>query len=142
MADLIRFNRFNRMLDEFFPEFNDNALAQRRVPAAGSWAPRIDVHEDAKQIKVHAELPGIPKEKVNIDVNNNILTISGENEQKKDVNERGVRVKERCWGRFERSIGLPNTVDFGKVDAKMENGVLEVTLPKTAEAQPKRITVN
>ena len=139
----------NRLFEDFLcPEGGERCLerclargTQQGGPADVFWVPRIDVREDDKQIIVQVELPGIPKDKINIETINNVLCIFGETEERREVNKRGLRVQERRSGRFERRIGLPSSVDYNKVDAKLENGVLNIALPKTAEAQGRRIAV-
>ncbi|KAG5461351.1 MAG: HSP20-like chaperone, partial [Olpidium bornovanus] len=115
----------------------------RRGNFSAAWVPRVDAIEDDKTIRVECELPGVPKDRVNVEVNgsSNVLIISGETENRRDADNRGVRIQERRYGRFERRIGLPNSADAGKVDARMELGVLYVTIPKTAEAQLRRIHI-
>jgi len=95
-----------------------------------NWKPICDVKETDKAILVHTELPGIPKECINVDVQNGMLTISGERcYEKKDENERYHRV-ERSYGKFSRSMALPEGVDNSKIVANYNNGVLELEIPK------------
>ncbi|KAG5460400.1 MAG: HSP20-like chaperone, partial [Olpidium bornovanus] len=168
-----------------FPEGGERSLGRFAATTTGTWTPRVDVTEHEDVIKVCAELPGIPKSKVNVDVDvlalcryfsfffgllprpllpaptrpaaslpaltrapinlysrkNNVLSISGENEETKDVDERGVRIRERRYGRFERYLALPSTVDCSKVQAKMDNGILDITIVKNDNTQPKRIPI-
>ena len=98
-----------------------------------AWAPMVDVKETADEITVHAELPGLNPEDVNVTVQNGVLTISGE---KHDQREEGkadanYHMLERRYGRFERSFTLPSTVVSDDVKAHFQNGVLSITLPKT-----------
>jgi HSP20 family protein len=103
----------------------------------------VDVKETTDGITVRAELPGLNPEDVNVSVQDGVLTISGE---KKDEREEGKAdtnyyLVERRYGRFERRFSLPSTVSANDVQANFLNGVLNVTLPKTEEAKPRRIEV-
>ncbi|TFK56713.1 HSP20-like chaperone [Heliocybe sulcata] len=105
----------------------------------------MDLHEDIKQNAVTAtfELPGMRKEDVNIDFNNGRLTVSGETKQSTERDESGYAVRERRYGRFSRTLQLPNGVKPEEVKASMENGVLTVTFPRaSAEQTPRRIAVS
>jgi HSP20 family protein len=107
-----------------------------------SWSPRVDIHETDKEIIIDAELPGISKEDIKVELKNNTLTLSGERKQeKKSETGNSFRI-ERHYGKFERSFGLPETVLGDKVNAKFKDGILTLTLPKTEKAIPKEITVN
>jgi len=107
-----------------------------------SWSPRVDIHETEKEIIIDAELPGIAKEDIKVELKNGILTISGERKQEKKTEKGNSYRIERHYGKFERSFGLPETVADDKVNAKFKDGILSLTLPKTEKAIPKEITVN
>ena len=108
---------------------------------AGSWAPAIDATDEGGKILLKADLPGLKKEDVKLEIRDNQLYLSGErkteNEEKKDNFYR----RERTYGRFQRSFTLPASVDRTKVDARFKDGVLEIDLPKREETQPKMIEV-
>lgn len=104
----------------------------------------VDVREDGDTLVVEAELPGFTKEQVDITLENSVLTISAErNVEPKPANAQGgdYLLKERRYTRFQRSFTLPPTIDEGSVNAKLDNGVLTVTLAKRQEAKPRKITV-
>ena len=107
----------------------------------GHWLPVVDIRETADAIVVHAELPGIDKKDVKVDVKDGVLTISGERKYEKDVKDENVHRIERSYGSFSRSFSLPTHVDINKVEARLEDGVLKVRLPKTETARPKSIDV-
>jgi len=148
------FHDFDRLFDEAFSARagngananNTNAQNQvGHVNTARSMRPRMDVHEDAEKNIVSAifELPGLKKEDVSIDVHNNLLTISGESKIADDRDENGYAVRERRFGKFSRSIPLPQGVKAEEVIASLENGVLTVQFPKsTPEQAPKKISIN
>ncbi len=107
----------------------------------GEWAPSVDIRETDDALIVEAELPGIEKKDVQIEVRDGVLSISGERRYERDVKEENVHRIERAYGRFARSFVLPTNVDADKIKAKMKNGVLEVRLPKVESAKPKAITI-
>jgi len=99
-------------------------------PATSLWRPLIDVKEGDKEITVHAEVPGLNKEDIHVEVKNNVLTVSGERKwEKKEENEKVHRV-ERSYGKFSRSLALPEGVDEKSIKAAFNNGVLELSIPK------------
>ena len=108
----------------------------------GQWVPTVDIRETDGALLVQAELPGIDKKDIHVEVRDGVLTISGERRYEKDVKEENVHRVERAYGRFSRSFVLPAHVDADKVDARMKNGVLEVRLPKEESAKPKAITIH
>jgi len=109
--------------------------------AVTEWSPAVDVYEDVEALRIHAELPGLKKEDVKINVHEGVLTLRGErkfeNEEKKDSYYR----LERSYGSFLRSFSLPTSVDAEKIHATMKDGVLELRIPKKPEAKPKEIKV-
>jgi len=107
----------------------------------GTWMPAVDIRETDDALLVYAELPGIDKKDIHVDVHDGVLTISGERKYEKDVKEENVHRTERAYGRFSRSFSLPRTVDADKVDARLKDGVLEIRLPKTESAKPKAIEI-
>jgi HSP20 family protein len=106
-----------------------------------SWTPAIDVVETDHAIVLKAELAGMDPKDINIEVQDNVLTVSGERRFEEEVKEDKFYRIERRYGSFSRSLALPPTADEGKVEAKYENGVLKVTVPKAEIAKPKKITV-
>ncbi|KAI0328837.1 HSP20-like chaperone [Cubamyces sp. BRFM 1775] len=143
------FTEFDRLFDEAFDRRTGNNQLQRQSDHANSaprvLRPRIDVHEDKDKNIVTAtfELPGINKQDVNIDVRNNVLTVSGESKFASDRDEKGYVVRERRFGRFSRSLSLPEGTKPEDIKASMDNGLLTVTFPRVAAEQlPQRITIS
>jgi HSP20 family protein len=127
-----------REIDRIFDRFFDPA-----GPMTGPWVPVVDVRETADAIEVVAELPGLRPEDVEVSIENNVLSMSGEKKQEVTEGSPGAEyhlVERRC-GRFERSFTLPRTVDAEKIGARFENGLLTVTLPKAEAAKPRRVEV-
>lgn len=105
----------------------------------------MDLHEDAEKNVVTAtfELPGLKKEDTSIDVHNGRLTVSAESKLSSEHNENGYAVRERRFGKFSRTLQLPQGLKEEEIKASMENGVLTVTFPKsTPELAPKKITIS
>jgi HSP20 family protein len=108
----------------------------------GVWAPAVDVLEKQDSIIVKADLPGLTKEDISVSIENNILTISGEKKLEQEQKDGDVVRSERYYGSFNRAFTLPSTVDPNKVNAKFENGVLELALTKKEEAKPRQIRID
>jgi HSP20 family protein len=106
-----------------------------------SWTPAVDVVETDDAIVLKAELAGMDPADINIEVQDNVLTVSGERRFQEEVKEDKYYRIERRYGSFSRSLALPPTADETKVEAKYDNGLLEITVPKAEIAKPKKITV-
>lgn len=121
----------------------DRLFGRRDAGVTTAWYPVVDVHETADELVLHAELPGMAPEDVDVSVENGVLTISGEKKQEfaQGEEEADYHLVERRYGRFERRFSLPRTVDAEKVDAEFSNGVLTVSLPKSEKAKPRKIEI-
>ncbi len=109
----------------------------------GRFVPELNVYETAKMFEVTVELPGMNKKDFDISINDNILTISGERRSYRDgENGRRYHRVESRFGRFSRSLPLPNVVDVDKINATYENGVLIITLPKLKEKAGRQIEIS
>jgi HSP20 family protein len=105
------------------------------------WRPLVDVKETDNQIFIHAEVPGVKKENLKIELKDNVLTISGERKQeKKEQNEKYQRI-ERSYGNFLRSFAVPPGLKEDQIKANFADGVLEIKFPKAKEEQPKKIAI-
>ena len=105
------------------------------------WSPTCDIYETENEIVVKAELPEVKQEDVKVLIENNVLTIRGERKFSDETGKENYHRLERSYGEFSRSFTLPSTVDTERVGAELKNGVLTLTLPKKAEAQPRQIKV-
>jgi HSP20 family protein len=140
-------DRIRREIDEMFDP------AARRFFSQDPWgyglfdrevSPAMDMVENEDGFLVSVDLPGVEKKDLEISVADNVLTVKGEKKaasEKKDENSRFYR-KESWEGSFQRTISLPQGVDAAKIDAKMHDGVLQISLPKREEAKPKQIAVS
>lgn len=108
----------------------------------GSWQPALDIRESKDAITVHADLPGVRKEDVDVTVREGILEIRGERKHENQTKEDGLVRTERVHGQFYRAVQLPAAVDRSAIKATYKNGVLELTLPKSEEAKPKQIKID
>ncbi len=107
------------------------------------WVPSIDVHEDTKGIYVKAEIPGMDEKHIDVNIDNNYLTIKGEKtEEWREGNDKRSLVTERRFGSFQRTIRLPEGINTDKVKADFKNGVLTIDIPKNKEEEPKKIKIN
>lgn len=107
-----------------------------------TWVPAVNVEETPEELLLTAELPGLRREDVELEIENNVLTIRGRKEEtREEKGERRYHVWERRAGSFQRSFSLPRTVDGDKIAATFENGVLHVRMPKAPEAKGKKIEI-
>ena len=108
----------------------------------GAWRPPVDIVDTTEAILIYAEIPGVDKDEVDIEVKDNVLTIKGERESEKKEEKEGFKRVEREWGSFYRRFSLPDTADAEKISAKSKHGVLEITIPKQEKVQPRKISVD
>ena len=108
---------------------------------SGAWLPQVDIHEEATQFLLHADVPGVDPKAVEITSDQGVLTVRGHREDPRQEARAGYRRIERTTGEFQRRFSLPESADVQNIKAKVANGVLEVTIPKLAQVQPHRIAV-
>lgn len=133
---------FSRDIDRVFEEFLDWSRGNGMPVASETAFYPVDIRERNGQILVEAEMPGFNKDEIEVTLNKDVLTICAEHKEEKKEEEKGkVYQQERQYRRIERSFTLPASVDEGKVDASLKNGVLHLTLEKTKAAQTKKIAV-
>jgi HSP20 family protein len=109
--------------------------------ARGSWFPPVDIAEETDRILVTAELPGFTHDQIKVEVEGNVLTISGERKLDHETSGRNYSRMERSYGHFVRSFTLPAVVDRNRIQAKFENGLLTLELPKSEESKPRQIPI-
>ena len=126
--------RMRRMLDQTF-----GGLGWPSPQEGGGWSPFVDIEEADDAYVVEAELPGVKRDDVNIELVGNELTINGEIKERQRKGP--LRRHERRTGRFEYRVRLPDQVDSEKIDAKLDNGVLAVKVPKAERAQRRKIEI-
>jgi len=129
-------NRLNSIFNEFArPEEPTETLA------AGNFVPSCDVYEDAQQLVLKLEVPGIPQQNLNINVEGRTLTVKGERKFEGEEKEENFHRIERRFGSFVRSFTLPSSVDPDQISATCQDGVLSISLAKKPEAKPRQIAV-
>jgi HSP20 family protein len=130
------FGQLQQQMNSLFEDFLG-------TPSAGLWRgggflPQLDVSETDKEVRVIAELPGLDEKDVEVNVTNNMLTITGEKKVETEEEEGDYRHIERSYGYFDRAVALPEGVDVDNAKAKFKKGVLRITVPKKPEAQRPR----
>jgi len=106
-----------------------------------TWAPAVDVFEQKDRFVVRADVPGVDPADIEVSMDNGVLGITGERHAEDHSNIDGVSRFERVSGRFQRRFTLPDTADADAIKAKSANGILEISIPKLAVVQPRRITI-
>lgn len=135
------FETLMRFQDDLSRSTNPRAQQPREHVSSRVWSPAVDVYEDADAIVIKADLPGMKQEEIDIEMNNEILSIKGErkfeDEQRRD---KYVRV-ERQYGVFQRSFTIGIPIEADKIKATYKNGILELTLPKAEATKPRKVQV-
>lgn len=135
----------NRAFEGFWRSFEAPLMRTGFTPTMGGGEiqPRVEVAETDKEIEVTAELPGMDEKDIEVSVTRDALTIKGEKRSEREEKRRDYHLTERSYGAIQRTIPLPADVDTDKVNASFKNGVLKVSIPKTAQlkAETKRIAV-
>jgi HSP20 family protein len=127
----------NRLFGTFFdgPEGPGNGVTARR------WIPAMDLVEDDGHYVLRADLPGLSQQDVRIELEGDVLTISGERASQQEERKEGYHRVERASGRFARSLTLPEGIDPESIEADFDKGVLEVRIPKPQERKPHRVAI-
>ena len=128
------------MIDRWFDDIFDKDIME--FPSFDEKYPKIDMKETEKEIIINAEIPGVDKKDINVDLNENILTISFERKQEKDEKEEGWRIVERSYGKFTRSVTLPCGVKVDGAKASYKDGVLKIVLPKEKDSKTNKIKID
>jgi HSP20 family protein len=130
-------DEMNKMFDNFFGMTRAADKTDREI----YWTPRVNIEEADDQFEVTAELPGLTKQDVKIEVKDHVLTFTGEKKTEKKQRDRNVHLYERAYGKFCRTFTLPDNVDVDNIGAEFKDGILHIGIPKTEEAKPKQIEV-
>jgi HSP20 family protein len=107
-----------------------------------AWKPLVDIFDKEDAIIIHAELAGVKKEDVSIEVKDNVLTLKGERIETREINEDKFYRKERTFGSFHRAFTLPTAINPEKIKATFKDGILEIEIPKPEEQKPKQIKID
>ena len=115
---------------------------QGRASAESGWTPAVNVEETKEELLLSAELPGMNIENVEIEVENNVLTLRGEKKEvKEEGDDRRYHLWERSYGSFQRGFTLPRTVNTDQISARFEDGILTIQMPKAPEAKSRKIDI-
>jgi HSP20 family protein len=136
MALVVKPEPFSREVDRLFDAFFGQGERQSR-----RWVPPMDLVEADDHFVLKADLPGLGEKDVKIEVQDGTLTISGERKAEHEQSERGWYRIERSFGGFSRSLTLPERVEAGGIEARFDNGVLEIRIPKPEERKPQRVEI-
>jgi HSP20 family protein len=144
---LVRWDPFRDVmsLQERMNELFERTMRRRADEEEGlaprAWSPAVDIYETDEKMVIKAELPGLKKEDIDIEVRDNTLTLKGERKFEKEIKQENYHRVERAYGSFQRSFTLPGTVKQEAIEATFKDGILEVSLPKAEEAKPKQIRI-
>ena len=130
-------NRLGSLFGGTFPRFGNGNGGLKLA----DWSPRVDITEDDKEYLVKTDLPEMKKEEIKVNVEEGVLSVSGERKAEKEEKNKKFHRIERSYGSFLRSFTLPEDADGAKVAAEFKDGVLKVHLPKNAAAKPKAVEV-
>ncbi len=128
-------NQLQREMDSIMHREGDT------TSPVSDWTPAVDIREIDNAYLLHADVPGVKPEDIEIHMENNVLTLTGKREFDKTEDQNGYKRVERVRGKFYRRFSLPDTADGDKVSAKTANGVLEITIPKQAKVLPRKIEI-
>ncbi len=132
--DMVR-RTLNHMMNQWTEGEHDEDVVEK------VWRPRVDIFETEAGYQVEADLPGMTTEDLSIDLEDGLLTISGERKAPEGQKEDCCHVNERVHGKFRRTFRLHNSIDTEKIDAGMKHGVLVINLPKMEQAKPRKIKI-
>ncbi|MDI6740471.1 MAG: Hsp20/alpha crystallin family protein [Candidatus Edwardsbacteria bacterium] len=147
--DLVKWDPFNEMQsfhDDMNRVFSDFFGPPWRMPGRRGltdslWAPLMDIEETKEELVVKAEIPGMTKDDIKIQITADVLSISGERKHEEENKDKTYHRIERTYGKFQRIIRLPTEVQSGKTKASYENGVLTIRIPKSEEVKPREISI-
>jgi len=129
------------MFDRYTRAIGRPRSDQQQVGTDSDWSPRVDIEETEKEFLISAEIPGISKDDVHVDITEGVITIKGERKYEKEEKGKKFHRIERSYGSFGRSFTLPDNVDENKIKASFKDGMLNLTIPKTPKTEPKAIEI-
>jgi HSP20 family protein len=148
MMDLIQWNPLREMVslrERMSRLFDDSWFRTDGYGddvAMGMWSPAVDMFEKDDHLVIKAELPGMEKKDINLDLKDGVLTLRGERKHENQVQDENFYRREMSYGKFVRTFSLPSDVDPEKIKAEFQNGLLTIEVPKPEQHKPKQITVN
>jgi HSP20 family protein len=130
-------SEMDRLFDDFL-----GLMPARGENGSNVWAPAVDIKEDETSFYVIAELPGMKREDISVELENNVLSLKGERRFERSEEKENYHFVERSYGSFYRSFSLPRNVKPDEIRAEYKDGVLTLTLPKTEEVRPKKVEIS
>ncbi|MCF8069085.1 MAG: Hsp20/alpha crystallin family protein [Desulfobacterales bacterium] len=146
--ELVRFNptknlfSLNSHVNRMFEDFWKPAVKSDEEACLCNWDPAVDIYDNEDKIVLKAELPGVDKKDISIDVKGKVLTLRGERSSDNEVKEDSYYRRERTFGKFERAFNLVAEVDPEKIKADFKDGILKIEIPKPEAPKPKQITIH
>jgi HSP20 family protein len=145
--ELVRFNPWNdawNLTNRFNRIFGSTFAPTRTLDENCDcvWRPAVDIYEEENGVALKAELPGIDKNDISIDVKDGVLTLSGERTVENESEEKNYYRRERTYGKFQRLFTLPDGISADDITADFKDGVLKVHIPKAEVEEPKKITIH
>lgn len=134
-------NQLHGEIDRLFDRRPSRHTDKHDRPAASDWMPAVDIREEDSRFVIHADVPGVKAEDIDVQMEKGVLTIKGQRESEAAAEREGYKRVERVRGSFFRRFALPESADAQAISASCRDGVLEIVIPKQTEVQPKRIKV-
>ena len=134
-------NLLHQDLDQIAGRRNGVAGSDDNGSSVADWVPAVDIVEEKDRYVLRADVPGVKPEDIDVNMENGVLSVSGERHRESTEEAQGTRRVERVSGKFYRRFNLPDTADAEEISARSANGILEVVIPKQPEIQARRITV-
>jgi HSP20 family protein len=131
----------SKQLNRIFNKFPARIEPGRELLTMADWQPRVDITETDTAYLIKGEIPGVNKEDIKVNIENGMITMSGERKQEKEEKNKKFHRIERSYGSFMRSFRVPDNVDESAIKAEVKDGMLSVTMPKSAQAKAKSTNV-
>jgi HSP20 family protein len=138
MRDVFGYGGLDRLFDDFFAPANSETGASE----TWSWQPVVDIYDKDESVVIKADLPGVDKKDIHVDLKGRVLTLSGERAEEKEADGEGYYRQERAYGKFVRTFNLNTDVLPDKINATYRDGVLHITIPKSESNKPKQIAIH
>jgi len=133
---------FQRHVNHCFEDSFNTTERTSSEPSMSRWSPAVDIYDDEGTIVIKAELPGVDKKDITIDVKDRVLTLKGERSDETEVKEDSFYRRERVSGTFQRAFTLPALINAENIKADFKDGVLKIDIPKPEEEKPKQVTIH
>ena len=138
----VELNSIQSEMNRLFNSLFDTPVRASTGDTARRWIPAMDLVESEDNYVLHADLPGLSEQDINIELESGVLTISGERRSEQRQEKNGYRRIERAYGNFSRSLTLPDGVNADAVEASFDKGVLEVRIPKPEQIKPRKVSIS